>query len=304
MTVQIFSGGVQVGAALTDPATRTAANYDMNWDTTAIADGTFSVQATGQQGSCTSTVTSSVTLQTATCTGTVTISAPTNGSSFNRGCHLVPITVGVTGSAWSGMTVKVLDSTSTVIRTLTDNTSRTNANYTFTWDNSNVANGTYTIKATGTQAGPPSCSLDATPVSITLAGTAANCLTLVTQAGVSPAFQNGDTYLEFKVQNACASAVTINGITPSWSSSPNPGKQVSNVQYNAVDVGVPGSPVNSGTSISFNVGTVTIPASSTSNIFRLIFTQPLTAGATRTTFPTMIMQTTVPRNEDVCSMSP
>jgi hypothetical protein len=27
-------------------------------------------------------------------------------------------------------------------------------------------------------------------------------------------------------------------------------------------------------------------------------------GATRTTFPTMIMQTSIPRNEDVCSMSP
>lgn len=226
----------------------------------------------------------------------LSITTPAGGTAVSRPYEtgFTP-TLAFVGGAWTGANVQIVSPAGTIVYDETDNT----APFTFGfWDASAYPDGTYTVRATGFAG-----TCRSLPVTRTVVLETGTCGLTLVDPFLFPDTGNPDDrrrQLEFRLQNTCdASAITIDGLNLSWTNGPT-GTLINTVNYNGVD-NTTGLTADSGVAFALS-STITIPAGTTSNLFRIVYSIQHVDGATRWT--SIIARTTSPAQNDETLTSP
>ena len=226
---------------------------------------------------------------------TISITAPASGTAVSRPYEtgFTPA-VALSGGAWTAANIQIISPAGTIVY---DETRGSPYAFPF-WNASALPDGTYTVRAIG-QAG----TCRSLPVSRSVILETGTCGLTLVNPFLFPDSGNPDDRLkqfEFRLQNTCdASAITIDGLSLTWSGAPS-GAVINTVNYNGTD-NTTGLTTGSGTLIPLTT-TITIPAGSTSNLFRIVYNLQHTDGGT--TWSSLIARTTSPAQNDETVTTP
>jgi hypothetical protein len=194
----------------------------------------------------------------------------------------------VGGSGWTGATIKVTNSGGTTIHTASLSGSPSGGLYTFpALDISGLPDDDYIVSGTGTVGG---CSVASSEISVTLDTVVCGVAYDVGTASLSPTSgqqANRRKELNFRLETSCpGTAVDIDALSLTFSGGPNPSAYITKIQYNGVDVTSTLDATSGGNGVTIPLNTtITIPASGTSNLFKVFYSAQMSdGGSTRATW--------------------